>query len=51
MIRKKNLNTLIRPISQCHTRYYYKDVRCRPRYLHPISDNGRLAKQSPLDLV
>ena len=30
--------------------YYYKDIRSRPRFLHPISDNGRMAKQSPLDL-
>ena len=52
MIRKKilDLNTLIRSISQCHTGYYYKDIRSRPRFLHPISDSGRMAKQSPLDL-
>ena len=50
MIRKKNLNTLIRSISQCHTGYYYKDIRSRPKYLPPISDNGPMAKQSPLDL-
>ena len=55
MIRKKkqqlDLNTP-RSISQCHTGYYYKDIRSRPRsrFLHPIGDNGRMAKQSPLDL-
>ena len=53
MIRKKKqqLNTP-RSISQCHTGYYYKDIRSRPRsrFLHPIGDNGRMAKQSPLDL-
>ena len=42
MNRKKNSNTLIRSksISQCHTGYYYKDIRSRsrPRFLHPISD-------------
>ena len=48
--KKNQLNTLIRSISQCHTGYYCKDIRSRPRFLHPISDNGRMAKQSPLDL-
>ena len=40
MNRKKNSNTLVRSrsISQCHTGYYYKDIRSRPRFLHPISD-------------
>ena len=53
MIQKKQqqLNTP-RSISQCHMGYYYKDIRSRPRsrFLHPIGDNGRMAKQSSLDL-
>ena len=49
--KQQQLNTP-RSISQCHTGYYYKDIRSRPRsrFLHPIGDNGRMAKQSPLDL-
>ena len=50
MIRKKKKLNTPRSISQCHTGYYYKDIRSRPRFLHPIGDNGRMAKQSPLDL-